>query len=197
MVIGDRQIETFQLINHQGAERIRFSLAEFTGEKVAINPIKVCVQSLDGFSRDVADRRRKTMAIHVKVNGDIEGEILFILSRRSAVRFAREMLKDHAGFNIHLRPLEQSALCEVANILSNAYILAFADCTALSWKVTVPHLCTNLNKFFELSGRLFNLSSVVLSAEMHFLEKDIQCTFALIARKESFGRLLEGLGGMH
>ena len=94
--------------------------------------------------------------------------------------------------------MEQSALCEIGNILAGSYLSSLADFTNLSMTPTVPALAMDMAGAILSYGLLQfgEMGDDALLINTTFLEgqNEVEGQFFLIPDPQSFAQIFEALG---
>ena len=95
--------------------------------KVMISVPRISVQKLTQVSPMVSAGEEPVAAVLLHMLGDATGHTLLVFPRDVALRMTELMLRRDKGSSTSIGMLEQSAINEVGNILSSAYMNALAD----------------------------------------------------------------------
>jgi chemotaxis protein CheC len=135
--------------------------------------------------------------IYFDVNGDIEGNIMFLLDVMSS-KVLTGMLMGREDYSKELDEMDRSALQEVGNILSGSYISSLSSLTGLNMALSIPSLC------IDMAGAILSVPAIqfgytgdkVLLIETKLRDGNdlVKANFFLIPNTESFGNLLKSLG---
>ncbi len=195
------QYDVLKEIGNIGAGNATTALSKLINSKVDMRVPKV---NLIGFSELVASiggEEATMMGILLSLSEDIKGMMLFMLDLKSATKLLNMMLtnmgapekREDEEFNeMHL-----SALNEIGNIITGAYLSALSDLTRLSIVASVPHLQ------IDMAGAILSLPAIefgkigdkVLYIETTFNEEsEINGYFILVPELDSYDRILESLG---
>ena len=114
----------------------------------------------------------------------------------------KNLLQNLAGFEVsdeeQFSEMEQSALCEIGNILSGSYLSSLADLTNLSMTPTVPALAMDmagailsygLPQFGEMGDDALLINTTFLEGQ-----NEVEGQFFLIPDPQSFAQIFEALG---
>ena len=124
--------------------------------------------------------------------------MLFVLESNDA----KMMVQQLTGFGVpgetEFTELDQSALQEVGNIISGAYLSAISSMTNLTIAVSVPSLA------FDMAGAILSVPAIefgkmgdkalLIESQFKDLDVDISGYFILIPTMESYARILKSLG---
>jgi len=137
------------------------------------------------------------VGIYFQMDGDIVGNIMFILNIDSAKNLVNMLFKREVP-NKELDDMDISALSEVGNILAASYVNSLSTLTGLSLKISVPSI--NI----DMAGAIISVPAIqfghigdtVLFIETQFEEdhKLVTGDLFLIPEINSFDTILKSLG---
>ena len=137
--------------------------------------------------------------ILLSLEGDIEGSMLFVLENKAAHHLVHKLMgSDGSTLEDSFTEMEQSALVEIGNIISGAYLTAISQLTNLNIIQTVPSLA------IDMAGAILSVPAIefgklgdkALLIESQFEDDEIDVCgyFILIPTLESYTRILKSLG---
>ncbi|MEG0386576.1 MAG: chemotaxis protein CheC, partial [Solibacillus sp.] len=144
------------------------------------------------------------VGIFLRIEGDVEGSMFFILPIEQANRFIRRLIRDDS-FDFYAPPVPEiglSAMQEMGNILSGSYLSALSDFTGLKIYPTVPGLSVDMFGAIISIGliELSQVSDTVIVINTSIFEEDIiddeavRGHFFLLPDPESFETIFKALG---
>jgi len=196
------QLDALREIGNIGAGNAATSLSQLVGHPVGMSVPSVRVLPLDQVPAAVAGSEDALVAaIYLRVLGDAPGHIMFVLTLEDARSIAASLLggmdpgtRDAFG----LGEMERSALAEVGNILTSAYLIAMTQFTGLSLEPSPPDLGV------DMAGALLGyvLSEVALSGDVALvietafeeLDEPVSGDFLFIPTPAGLGAVLARLG---
>ena len=134
--------------------------------------------------------------IYLGVEGDITGSIMFLLEKNSA-RFLVSKLMGMEMEGEEFSEMEFSALKEVGNIITGAYLNSLSSLTNLKIFPTVPDVAV------DMAGAIMSVPAIQFGAvgdrmlliqTQFFDEVAIDGYFILIPDMESYSKILSALG---
>ncbi len=195
------QYDVLKEIGNIGAGNATTALSKLINSKVDMRVPKVNLIGFSELAASIGGEEATMMGILLSLSEDIKGMMLFMLDLKSATKLLNMMLTnmgvpekmEEEEFNeIHL-----SALNEIGNIITGAYLSALSDLTRLSIVASVPHLQ------IDMAGAILSLPAIefgkigdkVLYIETTFNEEsEINGYFILVPELDSYDRILESLG---
>jgi chemotaxis protein CheC len=195
------ELDALREVGNIGAGRAATSLSEMTGRPIGMQVPAVKLLPLDAVADEVGGPDALVVAVHLRVAGDAEGHILFVMPPETGHTLVEPMLmgmdpgeRDAAGFG----DMERSALQEVGNILTSAYLFAMTQMTGLHMEPTPPAIG------IDMAGSLLAevLCEVALTGDYALLIEtafddvgdEVPGAFVFIPTPEALGRVLTGLG---
>lgn len=190
-------IDVLREIGNIGAGNAATSLATMINKKV---DMKVPVVSLLEFSEvpEILGGAENIVAgIFFKIEGDITGSIMFVLDQESAFNLINLLMPIGAS---EFDEMTRSALMEIGNILSGAYISSLSALTNMNLKISVPAICV------DMAGAILSVPAIefglvadqVMIIKNEFVDEItsemVDGYFFLIPDYDSYGKLLGSLG---
>lgn len=192
--ISAEEINVLRRINEAGASRAQSALSEFLKRETIFNTPRISVLPLALLMQQMDSKPRDLIGIHVRIIGEVSGEMYFLFGRKDAVRLVEMLVGERVRLTQSLNKIESSALSEIANILTGSYWYAMTDRTALNWRITVPTIVEDVGKILTLSNRVYDFTSMVFLTDISVPQNNVRGHFLLLPRQEALGKLLANLG---
>ncbi len=134
--------------------------------------------------------------IYLAVEGDITGSIMFILEQSAAKSLVSKLMgmpPSEGGFT----EIEISAMKEIGNIITGAYLNSLAQMTNLKMIPSVPDLNIDmLNAILSVPAIEFGIigDQILLIQTVFTDDVDLNGYFILMPDLESYSTMLKGLG---
>jgi chemotaxis protein CheC len=136
--IDEMQVDMLREICNIGTGNAVTSLSEMIDKEVHMDVPTVKIISYDEIEEFLGDTDKPFVGVLVKPQGDIDGNILFLVDEASAVMITG-MLFGGIEEEVDLAgEMAQSALKEIGNIIISSYINALAEMTGLSIMSSIP-----------------------------------------------------------
>ncbi|MBF4691751.1 chemotaxis protein CheC [Fusibacter ferrireducens] len=190
-------LDVLREIGNIGAGNAATSLAKMIDKKVDMKVPIVNVLEFDEVPEMLGGPENVVCGIFFKIEGDITGSIMFVLDQSSAINLVDLLMpRDNAEFD----EFTISALKEIGNILSGAYVSSLSGLTNLKIKISIPALA------IDMAGAILSVPAIefgqmgdsVLIIQNEFIEtnasKKVDGYFFLIPDMESYEVLLGSLG---
>ncbi len=194
---NDIVIDVLREVGNIGAGNAATALAKMINKKVDMNVPKVNVMDLPDVPDLLGGAEKEVCGIFFKLDGDIEGSIMFVLNTQSALNLVNLLMpREDATFD----EFTVSALQEIGNILSGSYISSLSGLTNLNVQISVPSLAIDMaGAILSVPAIQFGLmGDTILIIENQFIEEDVaksvQGYFFLIPEIDSYEKLLNSLG---
>lgn len=191
-------IDVLKEIGNIGAGNAATSLANMINKKVDMTVPKVNVLDFKDVPEMLGGEEEPVCGIFFKLEGTMEGTIMFVLTLESAKRLLDLLMPGMLGEEFDEMSL--SALKEVGNILSGSYVTSLSGLTGLKVIMSVPSICV------DMAGAILSVPAIqfglvgdkILIIENDFFEDDnespIQGYFFLIPDINSYDTLFKSLG---
>jgi len=195
------QRDVLKEIGNIGAGNATTALSQLLSCKVDMKVPKVKLVDLTEIAAIIGDEEQVMVGILLLLEGDVNGMMMFLLdipSARSLVESIMNSPHDETKANdCNFENMERSALNEVGNIITGAYLSALSDLTRLCVVSSVPSLQ------IDMAGAILSIPAIefgkigdnVLFIETQFdNETSINGYFILIPELESYDVILQSLG---
>jgi chemotaxis protein CheC len=189
-------------IGNIGAGNAATALSHLLNRKIEMNVPDVRIVSFNEMMELVGGADHIVASVFLRIEGDVSGNMFFILSLEQAERFIQQMTgnKDFA-FAEEVSELGMSALQELGNILAGSYLSALADFTHLKLYPSVPALSIDMigailgYGLIELS-RVGDFAIVIDTAlhEENQVQDSVNGHFFLLPDPDSFEPIFRALG---
>lgn len=195
--LNSLHIDVLQEIGNIGAGNAATALASMIDKKVDMDVPSVKILDLTEVGAALGGEEIVVSGVYFEVIGDIQGNIMFLLDIESAKTLTNILMGRDDEVET-LDEMDESALREIGNILSGAYVSSLSSLTGLNIKTSVPSLCT------DMAGAILSVPAIqfgcigdkVLLVETVLKDGDDTVTgnFLLIPDTNSFTTLLDSLG---
>lgn len=202
--ITSLHLDVLKEIGNIGAAHAATALSSLLNKKIDMKVPKVEMVSFDDMMELAGGSENVVVGIFLRIEGDAEGSMFFILPIEQANHFIRGLIHDES-FDFNYPPVSElglSAMQEMGNILSGSYLSALSDFTGLKIYPTVPGLSIDMFGAIISIGliELSQVSDMVIAINTSIFEDDsqlnesVQGHFFLLPDPESFKAIFEALG---
>jgi len=191
-------IDVLREVGNIGAGNAATALAKMISRKVDMNVPKVNVLDFTDVPDILGGPEEEVVGILFKLEGDLEGTIMFLLNINSAKSLIDLLMP--GMWSGDLDDMSMSALKEIGNILAGSYISSLSTLSNLNIHISVPSLSLDMaGAILSVPAIHFGLvSDKILIIENEFIEmienKSVNGYFFLIPDIDSYDILLRSLG---
>src|SRR5206468_1643142 len=135
-----RELDALREVANIGAAHAATALSTMIGSTIMISVPQVNVMRLQDVPPVVSTQEEPVVAVLLQMLGDLSGRTLLVFPCAVAVRLAELLLHREPSGSTQLGALEESAIQEVGNILSSAYMNALSDFMGMMLLPSPPKL---------------------------------------------------------
>jgi chemotaxis protein CheC len=203
--ITSLHLDVLKEIGNIGAAHAATALSDLLQKKVDMRVPNVQMVSFNDMMELAGGSENVVVGIFLRIEGDAEGSMFFILPVEQANRFIRRLIRDES-FDFHspgsVSELGLSAMQEMGNILSGSYLSALSDFTGLKIFPTVPGLSVDMFGAIISIGliELSQVSDTVIVINTSIYEdkisddEEVKGHFFLLPDPDSFEAIFKALG---
>lgn len=194
------QFDVLKELGNIGAGNATTALAKLINTKIDMKVPKVELLGFSDIANVVGSEETVMVGIMLLLEGDINGMMMFLLeveSARNLVNKLMGMTDDNGDKGTEFSTIQLSALNEIGNIITGAYLSALSDLTRLKIVSSVPNLQV------DMAGAILSIPAIefskigdkVLLIETRFDDETaIDGYFVLVPELESYDVILNSLG---
>ena len=192
------QLDALKEIGNVGAGNSATALSQIINRRIDMNVPKVDLVPLEAVPDLVGGPDAIVVGIFMRVYGKAPSNILFLLPQQSAFYLVDQLMGRQRGATKTLDFMDESALMEIGNILTGAYLNAFFTFTKLTMLPSIPALA------MDMAGAILNVVLVQLGQmgdqalviETEFLSEDdgISGQFFLVPDPGSLETIISAVG---
>ena len=201
--LSGQYYDVLKELGNIGAGNATTALAQMLGGKVDMSVPQVKLLDFNVLGDTVGGEDVIMAGIYLQVEGDISGNMMFIQNKVSAAHLINKMMggmfeiKDEEVEEHEFSEMECSAIKEVGNIITGAYLNALFSLTNLTIYPSVPQLA------IDMAGALLSVPAVefglfadkILLVQTKFSDDvELDGFFILIPDMESYEKILTVLG---
>lgn len=185
-------------IGNIGAGNAATSLAQMLQTKVDISVPKIELLDFNQVGEAMGGAELLMAGIYLAIEGDITGSIMFLMEEKVAHHLvAKLMMMPEPNMDEPLDEMGISALKEIGNIITGAYLNSLSTLTNLKITESVPDLC------IDMAGAILSVPAIefgsmgdkMLMIETAFTDDvELNGYFILVPDLPSYDRLLSSLG---
>lgn len=191
-------LDVLREIGNIGAGNAATALAKILDKRVDMKVPQVRVMDFSEISDMLGGAETQVVGILLGVEGDISGNMMFILDLQSAQLLVNFLMGRPSKTDLDYDEITLSALKEIGNILAGSYLSALSNLTNLTIKSTVPGLA------IDMAGAILSVPAIefgktsdfALYIENEFTDglNSVIGNLFLIPDNDSCTRLLLALG---
>lgn len=194
--MSQEYFDVLRELGNIGAGNATTALAQMLQCKVDMSVPKVGLLEFKEVGEAMGGEEQIMAGIYLGVEGDITGSIMFLLEKDSA-RFLVSKLMGMEAEGEEFSEMELSALKEVGNIITGAYLNSLSMITNLKIFPTIPDMTV------DMAGAIMSVPAIQFGAvgdrmlliqTQFFDEVAIDGYFILIPDLESYSKILSALG---
>lgn len=184
-------------IGNIGAGNATTALSQLLNMKLDMRVPKVALEEFNKLAEVVCGEEEIVVGIYLFLEGDISGSMMFMLEEESAHTLVNYLLAKAPECRDEFAEMELSALQEIGNIITGAYLSSLSGLTNLKITASVPYLT------IDMAGAILSVPAIefgklgdrALLIETEFGDDiAINGYFILIPDLKSYDKILESLG---
>ncbi|AWE06698.1 CheY-P-specific phosphatase CheC [Lysinibacillus sp. 2017] len=203
--ITSLHLDVLKEIGNIGAAHAATALSDLLQKKIDMRVPNVEMVSFNDMMELAGGSENVVVGIFLRIEGDTEGSMFFVLPVEQANRFIRRLIRDES-FDFYspdtVSELGLSAMQEMGNILSGSYLSALSDFTGLKIFPTVPGLSVDMFGAIISIGliELSQVSDTVIVINTSIYEdaisdnEEVRGHFFLLPDPDSFEAIFKALG---
>lgn len=196
--INEMEIDTLKEIGSIGNGNAATALSSMLNAKVTMSLPEVSIREFNDAITHIGNPESVVAAIMVEMSGEVEGIMLFILTKEFADEVLKRMLGKAESDFLNLNGIDTSVLQEVGNIVISSYINALSSLTNMNVNLSVPQLAVNmLGGILSLPMATMGVNSdkiMMITAELKIDGKELNSDMLLLPDLESLNVLMKKLG---
>lgn len=203
--LTDQYFDVLKELGNIGAGNATTALAQLINCKVDMCVPQVKLLEFKEVGEIVGGEDMIMTSIFLQVEGDIDGSIMFMLSKTAAAHLVNKLMcgmieiDEGNADEYEFGEMECSAIKEVGNIITGAYLNALSGLTSMKIYPSVPQLA------IDMAGALLSVPAIefgvfgdkILLIQTQFSDDIVlDGFFILIPDIESYEKILKSLGVM-
>jgi chemotaxis protein CheC len=194
--VTEQYFDVLKELGNIGAGNATTALAQMLQCKVDMKVPQVKLLEFGELGELMGGAEKIMAGIYLCVEGDITGSIMFLLGKEAA----RHLVAKLMGMELSgddFTEMETSALKEIGNIITGAYLNSLSTITNLKIYPSVPALT------IDMAGAILSVPAIefgtlgdkILLIQTQFTDDiDLDGFFVLVPDLESYGKILSALG---
>lgn len=196
--LDSMRYDVLKEIGNIGAGNATTALSQLINTKVDMQVPVVKVVEPEKLPGIMGGPETLVVGILLTLGGDVDGMMMFVLEQSSAHHLVNVLLDRNLDDYSAFTEMDQSALKEIGNIISGAYLSSLSMLTNLSIIASVPYLAN------DMAGAILSVPAIefgkmgdhALLIQSQFGEDEIAVNgyFILIPTQESNNKIFQSLG---
>lgn len=198
--VTENYFDVLKEIGNIGAGNAMTALSQMLQCKVDMKVPQVRLLEFKEVGALMGGEEQVMLGIYLSVEGDITGSIMFLVERASAKHLVKKIMMGYGcSEGDEFNEMEMSAMQEVSNIITGAYLNSLATLTNLKTYPSPPSLA------MDMAGAILSVPAIEFGAigdkilliqSQFYDEVEIDGYFILIPDLESYQKILTSLGMM-
>ncbi len=196
--VSETYMDVLQEIGNIGAGNAMTALSQMLQCKVDMKVPQVKLLEFNEVGALMGGEEQVMVGIYLAVEGDITGSIMFLVEKASAKHLVNKVMMGYGtSEGDELNEMEMSAMKEVSNIITGAYLNSLSSLTNLMIYPSPPDLT------MDMAGAILSVPAIefgilgdnlLLIQSQFYDEVEIDGYFILIPDIESYSKILTSLG---
>ncbi len=195
--VTESYYDVLREIGNIGAGNAMTALSQMLQCKVDMKVPQVKLLEFSEVGALMGGEEQIMVGVLLGVEGDITGSMMFLVEQKSAKHLINKIMMGMATEGDTFSEMELSAMQEVGNIITGAYLNSLATLTNLSIVPTPPALTVDMaGAILSVPAIEFGIfgDNILLIQSQFFDEMEIDGYFILIPDVDSYSKILSSLG---
>ncbi len=198
--MSENYMDVLKEIGNIGAGNAMTALSQMLQCKVDMKVPQVKLLAFNEVGALMGGEEQVMIGIYLAVEGDITGSIMFLVEKKSAKHLVNKVMMGYGtSEGEDFNEMEMSAMKEVSNIITGAYLNSLSSLTNLMIYPSPPDLT------MDMAGAILSVPAIEFGAlgdnllliqSQFYDEMEIDGYFILIPDIESYAKILSSLGIM-
>lgn len=197
--VTENYLDVLREIGNIGAGNAMTALSQMLQCKVDMQVPQVRLLDFQDVGTLMGGEEQIMVGIYLAVEGDITGSIMFLVKQDSAKHLVDKLMMGMGSPEPELNEMELSAMKEVSNIITGAYLNSLSMLTNLKIYPSPPELTVDMaSAILSVPAIEFGAlgDKILLIQSQFYDETTIDGYFILIPDLESYAKILSSLGMM-
>ena len=195
--VTNNYLDVLREIGNIGAGNAMTALSQMLQSKVDMQVPQVRLLEFSEVGAMVGGEEQLMVGVLLGVEGDITGSIMFLVELGAAKGLVKKMMMGYDSGRSDLDEMETSAMMELSNIITGAYLNSLATLTNLCICPTPPSLTVDMaGAILSVPAIMFGeLGDNILMIQSRFSDDvEVDGYFILIPDLPSYQKILSALG---
>lgn len=195
--LNAKYFDVLKEIGNIGAGNATTAIADMLGMKMEMSVPNVELIPVEKIGGAIGSEEELVVGIMLGVKTDIDGSMMFLMDLQSAHRLVNKLMMRAPEYNGDFTEMDLSALKEIGNIISGAYLSAISGLTNLTITTTVPSISIDMAAaILSVPAIEFGMvgdNALLINTEIGQAES-IRGYFILMPEGDSYRKILSSLG---
>ena len=195
--VSESYMDVLRELGNIGAGNAMTALSQMLGCKVDMRVPQIRLLEFKEVGAIMGGEEQIMVGVLLGVEGDITGSMMFLVEKDSAKHLIRKLMMGMVPEGDDFSEMELSAMKEVGNIITGAYLNSLSVITNLKIFPTPPELAVDMaGAILSVPAIEFGIigDNLLLIQSQFFDEVEIDGYFILIPDLDSYGKILGSLG---
>ncbi len=195
--VTSNYLDVLKELGNIGAGNAMTALSQMISSKVDMKVPQVRLLEFKEVGNLMGGEEEIMVGVLLAVDGDITGSMMFMVDRSCAEHLVNKMMMGMASEGDDFNEMELSALKEIGNIITGAYLNSLSTMTNLTIYPTPPEITVDMAAaLLSVPAIEFGIygDNILLIQSQFFDEVSIDGYFILVPDLESYAKILTSLG---
>ena len=142
--INEKYFDVLKEIGNIGAGNATTAIANMLNLRMDMSVPNVELMEVESIGTAIGSEEQIVVGIMLGVETDINGAMMYLMDIPSAHHLVNRLMMRDADYNEDFDEMDLSALKEIGNIISSAYLSALSGLTKLTITPTVPYISIDM-----------------------------------------------------
>ena len=195
--INEKYYDVLKEIGNIGAGNATTAIANMLNLKMTMSVPNVELRPVEKIGSAIGSEEQIVVGIMLGVETDIDGSMMYLMDLPSAHHLVNRLMMRDPDYDADFDEMDMSALKEIGNIISSAYLSALSGLTNLTITPTVPYISIDMAAaILSVPAIQFGMvgdKALLINTEMGD-GMDISGYFILMPEGDSYEKILSALG---
>ncbi len=195
--VSEHYTDLLRELGNIGAGNAMTALSQMLQCKVDMKVPQVKLLEFSEVGELMGGEEQIMVGVYLGVEGDISGSMMFLVEQASAKHLINKIMMGMAPEGEEFTEMELSAMKEIGNIITGAYLNSLSTLTNLKIFPTPPELTVDMaGAILSVPAIQFGIigDNILLIQSQFYDEVKIDGYFILIPELESYAKILSSLG---
>ncbi len=195
--VTENYYDVLKELGNIGAGNAMTALSQMLGCKIDMKVPQVSLLDFSKLGDFIGGEEQVMVGVFLGVEGDITGSMLFLVEKKSAKHLINKVMMGMGDPGEDFTDMELSAMQEVGNIITGAYLNSLSTITNLVILPSPPSLTVDMaGAIMSVPAIEFGIygDKILMIQSQFFDEIEIDGYFVLVPDIDSYAKILSSLG---